>query len=240
MVGSSTAPQRMGHEGHRRKAMKPDCETTTGGSMRGRLVVAAGILLAAPLGAQEDVAFRAGIGISSLSGREGHSTTGPVVGVDVGFPAVAGLSLRPGLFYVDTGAESRWGSGVLLSGLSIGYLQTSLLLAQPRLIGSRRLSVGVQAGPWLAIKVACNTYSRTGSSMCGAPDGIQAMDFGVKGGLGISYGVMDGARISIDAVYHRGFADIIVHTPTIGLIIVPEHAQQTRVLSLQLGVVWKT
>ena len=223
--------------------MEPGGATTTreGGWVRGRLVVAAAVLLAAPLAAQEDVALRAGIGISSLADHGGESTTGLVAGVDVGFPLVAGLlSLRPGLSYVDTGVERRWGSGALRSGLSIGYLQASLLLARPRLIGSDRLSLGVQAGPWFAIKVACHTYTRTGSATCDASDGIEPMDFGVTGGLGISYGIMDGARISVDALYHRGIADIIVHTPSIAPIIVPEHAQQTRVLSLQLGMVWKT
>ena len=224
--------------------MEPDSEAATseGGWVIGRLVVAAAVLLAAPLAAQEDVALRAGIGISSIAGRGGESIAGPVVGVDVGFPLEAGLlSLRPGLSYVDTGEERRWGSGALLSGLSIGYLQASLLLARPRLIGGDKLSLGVQAGPWFAIKVACHTYNRAGSETCGPPDGIEAMDFGVKGGVGVSFRIMDGARISVDALFHRGIADIVVHgPPTISPEIVPEHAQQTRVLSLQLGVVLKT
>ena len=215
---------------------------TNGGGVKAIFVITAAVLLAAPLAAQEDVALRAGIGISSIAGRGGESIAGPVVGVDVGFPLEAGLlSLRPGLSYVDTGEERRWGSGALLSGLSIGYLQASLLLARPRLIGSDKLSLGVQAGPWFAIKVACHTYDRAGSEPCGPPDGIEAMDFGVKGGVGVSFRIMDGARISVDALYHRGIADIVVHDPSgFSPEIVPEHAQQTRVLSLQLGVVLKT
>lgn len=83
--------------------------------MRTRVIVATAVLLAAPLSAQEDVALRAGIGFSSLGGGLGvDSRTGPVIGVDVGFPLGAGLTLRPGVSYANRGFDRTRGAGQLL------------------------------------------------------------------------------------------------------------------------------
>ena len=211
--------------------------------MRTRVIVATAVLLAAPLSAQEDVALRAGIGFSSLGGGLGvDSRTGPVIGVDVGFPLGAGLSLRPGVSYANRGFDRTRGAGQLLrtGSLSIGYVQTSLLLARPRLIGSGRLSLGVQAGPWFAIKVACDTSGIVDPDKCeGSDPPVAATDYGLMGGLGLSYGIMEGARISVDALYHVGLTDVLVYPPpTIGVEILTE--QPTRSLALQVGVVLKT
>ena len=209
--------------------------------MRAGLIVATTFLLAAPLAAQEDVAFRAGIGFSSLAGDSGEAKTGPVFGVDFGFPLGAGLSLRPGVSYANRGVDRTRGAGQLLrtGSLSIDYLQASWLLSRPRLVGSGKLSLGAQAGPWLAFRVGCDTSGIVDPSMCeGSRPVVQDTDLGIMGGLGLSCEIADGALISIDALYHVGFEDVLVYPPpTIGLVIVRE--QRTRSLALQLGVVLK-
>ena len=209
--------------------------------MRARVIVAVAALLAAPLAAQEDVALRAGIGFSSWGKRGFDPRAGPVVGVDFGFPLGAGLSLRPGLPYANRGHDSSEGAGQLFrtGSLSIGYVQTALLLARPRLIGSGRLSLGVQAGPWFAIKVACDASSIVDPDKCeGSDPPVEDTDHGLVGGLALSYGIMDGARISVDALYHVGLKDVLVYPPpTIGVEIQTD--QRTRSLALQVGVVLK-
>ncbi|WP_419936634.1 hypothetical protein [Candidatus Palauibacter sp.] len=220
--------------------------------MRGRLVVAAAVLLAAPLGAQEDVAFRAGVGIGSIVGNGGESITVPAVGVDLGFPLGAGLSFRPGASYAQMGTETRsYGGGLeKTNSRSIDYLQISGLLAWPRIIGSGRLSLGLQAGPWLGIRLACDASGVFSPRFCeGADPGAEDADFGLMGKFGLSHGITDGVLISIDALYQVGLKDVIDYPPPepwtgstgprpLGVEI--EGKEYTRLLALQLGVAFKT
>ena len=195
--------------------------------MRARLILVTAVLLSAPLplDAQEDVAFRAGIDLLAVVGDLGESITAPTVGVDVGLPLGSGLALRPGVSYAARGR--------------IDYLQLSSLLARPRVVGSGRLSLGVKAGPWLAIKVACDASGSFGPRLCEGPrPGAQGTDLGLSGGLGLSYGNPDRALVSIDALYHAGLTDVVNYPPpTIGVEIADK--EYTRALSLQVGVVLK-
>lgn len=206
--------------------------------MRTKLIIATGILLAAPLAAQEDVALRAGMAISSIVGNGGDPIIAPAVGVDVGFPLGAGLSLRPGVSYAATGTKTRYYAGGLerTGRRSIDYLQASSLVARP-VVGSNRLSLGVRAGPWFAIKVACDASGTFGPGLCeGSDPGAEAMDYGFAGGLGLNYGIADGLLIGVDALYSYGLKDVIDYPPPeIGITV--EGKEYTRLLSLQVGVV---
>ncbi|MDE2661494.1 MAG: hypothetical protein OXI39_00615 [Gemmatimonadota bacterium] len=207
-----------------------------------RRIIATGILLAAPLAAQEDVALRAGIGMGSIVGNGGESITVPTVGVDFGFPLGSGLSLRPGVSYARMGTDVRYYAGGLewTGSRSIDYVQTSWLLARPRIIGSGRLSLGVQAGPWLGIKVSCDNSGTFGPGLCeGADPGAEVTDYGLMGRLGLSHGITDDVRVSIDALYQVGLKDVIDYPPPeIGITV--EGKEYTRLLAFQLGVVLKT
>lgn len=211
------------------------------GDVRGRFIIATAIGLAAPLAAQEDVALRAGIGFGSIVGNGGESIPTPAIGIDFGFPLGSGFSLRPGVSYARMGTDRRYYAGGLerTGSRSIDYLQTSWLLARPRIIGSGRLSLDLQAGPWLGIKVACDTSGNFGPGLCeGADPGAEVTDYGLTGRLGLSHGIADGVLVSIDALYQVGLKDIIDYPPPeIGVVV--EGKEHTRLLALQLGVLLK-
>ena len=187
------------------------------------LVAPLAALLVAPLAAQEvtDVTLGIGVGFSSI-GEDYLSIGGKrdlVVGVDFGLPVSGALALRPGLSYTNKGSKR--------------YLQVSLPVARHRVVNRGRLFLDMEAGPWFAV--------RTGSSNAGTPRcHIEDTDLGLGGGLGVSYGITDGVALHIDTTYHMGFTDVTTCSPsTVVSEVIIETVRRTRILALQVGVVFR-
>ncbi|WP_425153283.1 outer membrane beta-barrel protein [Candidatus Palauibacter sp.] len=174
-------------------------------------------ILTPPLLAAQDVAFRAGPVISSLSegGPGSESRSGFLVGLDYGLVLSDGLALRPGLFHLGKGADvATTIQGVdITGGIAINYLQFSLPLQ--RTFGDGRARFDVQIGPWFALQVGCE--------VTGAAEGVSATtdcdedttglepvssDMGLLVGLGISYGISNSVSFELDASNHVGFTDV--------------------------------
>ena len=88
--------------------------------------------------------------------------------------------------------------------------------------------------------MACDASGTFGRGLCeGSDPAAEGTDFGLTGGFGLSYGILRGALISIDALYSVGLKDVIDYPPpTIGVQV--EGAEYTRALALQVGLVLRT
>lgn len=208
--------------------------------MRKLVVLATLLLLAAPLAAQ-DVAFRVGHTNSSFAegGPIAESRIGTLIGVDLGLSLAEGLALRPGVFHLGKGADVRTivQGEVMTRGLALDFLQFALPLQRSFDYG--KLSVAFQAGPWFALRSACDVSDTamgvTSSVGCDeSATGLDtaSSDIGLVVGLGFSYGISGGASVGMDWLQHAGSTDVLTGPGPDPF----EEKTRTRVLALRLNL----
>ncbi|WP_419937892.1 hypothetical protein [Candidatus Palauibacter sp.] len=177
-------------------------------------------LTAAPLAAQTDLGFRAGVGLARMdfSGvayapcppeTDCHSapddwSLSPLISADVRH-ATGVLSFRVSFTYAvkgGAGSGGRYANGTPSSGTQrLHFLQFSPLLEANMPWDARgRFAVSLLFGPWAALRVGCSV---AGALAAGCYTD-EMPDAGVAFGGGIHYTVASTLTITAESIYHWG------------------------------------
>jgi hypothetical protein len=182
--------------------------------------VMAGVVAFAALGVSDEargqeVAFKAGFAISSLSGDneywdEGLTTT--MFGGHIRF-GLGPFTLQPELYVVTKGASTS--SAAEEEQLRLEYIEIPVLLVVPLRLGAAEpYAFG---GPSLSLESRCRWVFREqglktdmGCVPTPHPEVVttRAIDFGVIGGAGLAYPLGPG-RILLEARYNHGLRNIV-------------------------------
>ncbi|MDE2879239.1 outer membrane beta-barrel protein [Candidatus Palauibacter soopunensis] len=217
-------------------------------------------LAAAPLAGQMTIGLRGGIGTATLSrdvprlerGEEG-SRFGVVSGIDVGIPLSGVVDLRVGVGLAQKGGGADpppWlaaGRAFIDATAELDYLQLSALFRASADAERGLLTVGVLAGPYVAVNHSCDISVRTLFSPPGSgeyrfyteflPSRAEAScvdyagtdfastDFGLAFGTGVEVRLYDSIALAFDLIYG------------IGLSRIDDDGTRNRHLALQSGFV---
>jgi hypothetical protein len=195
-------------------------------------ITALAIALSLPGTAQaQGFGFSGGVSIAELTGDDVadrlESRTGFQIGAFADVPLRGIVSLQPGLYYVQKGAESR---GTLVEEIAIDYVEVPLLL-RVDVSPERTLGVNAYLGPVFSFQVKCEGISPNASVSCeddAVPDFdiSKSFDLGAAFGAGLTYAVSPGVSLLAHGIWNFGLlsldespADLSVKNETLMLSV---------------------
>ena len=174
--------------------------------------------LGGPLAAQENrVGLVAGVSIASLGGDDSgdpDSSLGLDVGAYLSWEVAESWAIRPGIYYVQKGAEATDAGGTL--ELNLDYVELPVLL-EYRIPTEGALGVHLFGGPAVAFEVSCELeLSGSGVSAtvdCTDPNldgGFQtsSVDFGIMLGGGLRFSAGGSVDLVVEGSYNLGLTSI--------------------------------
>ncbi|MYA12955.1 MAG: PorT family protein [Gemmatimonadetes bacterium] len=202
--------------------------------MNGRLAILAALLCATPLTAQTTIGGRAGMTLSQFATTDEEVEPSSIAGIHFAVTASrmrggVGIALSAGYTERGTGFTADALPGDVDFSFRLGYIDVAAL-------GKASLGTGpyLLAGPGLSVMVSCTaSVSSEGSSLssdCGAnqEDPFKILDFGVSGGAGMSFDVVD-FHMVVEALYGFGILNISD---------VPDDSAMNRGLMIRVGADW--
>lgn len=202
--------------------------------MTSRLAILAALVCATPLTAQTTIGGRAGMTLSQFATADEEVEPSSIAGIHFGITASrmrggVGLALSAGYTERGTGFTAATLPEDVDLSFRLGYLEVGAL-------GKASLGTGpyLLAGPTLGLMVSCSaSVSAQGSSLssdCGADqeDPFKVFDFGVSGGAGMSFDVVD-FHMVVEALYGFGILNISD---------VPDDSAMNRGLMIRVGADW--
>lgn len=156
-------------------------------------LLAAGVLfLPGAATAQMAAGISAGLTSSTFEGDDAEgaeSNTGFMAGGFVAIPLGEIISVVPGAYYVQKGAEfSDPDFPDDDFSVTLGYLEIPLLLSVAVVGDDRPFGVNLFAGPEIAFRLSCSEDFGDDSVDCQDDDDIKGTDFGLIAGAGVGFG----------------------------------------------------
>ena len=147
-------------------------------------LLTAGLLAAPATAPAQTLGVEVGGSFASVTGDDAgdpDTRAGLLAGVHVGFPVTDIVSVVPGLWYVQKGAEYAAGSQTL------PYVEIPLLVSVAATGPDRPVSVDLFAGPGLAFRVGCSQDIPGASDDCVNEDELSSFDVGLVAGAGLGF-----------------------------------------------------
>lgn len=181
--------------------------------MKCRLAVLAALACATPLTAQTTIGGRAGMTLSQIATADEEIEPSAIAGIHVG---VTASRMRGGIGLALSASYTERGTGFTADELPEDFdFNFRLAYLEVATLGKVALGTGpyLLAGPTLGLRVSCSaSVSAMGRSQrigCGenADDPFRIYDFGVTGGAGMSFDVVD-FHMVVEALYGFGILNI--------------------------------
>ncbi len=176
------------------------------------------VFLAAPLQAQENrLGLVGGVSIANFGGDDSgdsDSSLGLSGGAFLSVGVNESWAIRPGVYYVQKGAEGSEGTSEF--EFNLDYIEVPVLL-EFRVPTTGAMGVHLFGGPAVALEVNCDIEasdgSVSGSVECDAPElggfiDTKTVDFGLMLGGGIDFAASESVDIVIEGSYNLGLTSI--------------------------------